>query len=340
MVKNNRILITGSNGFVGSYIVRALLNEGYKNIFCLKREHSNTDLLNDLKHDINWVLGDILDIPFLEDVMQDTDTVIHAAAIVSHDPRIKHIMLQTAVEGTANMVNVALFRKVRKFIFISSVAALGRRKPNEIIDEEAVFSHSELDSYYGLTKFLAEQEVWRGDAEGLPVTVLSPSFILGAGKWDHSSTRLFKKAYEGLKYFPTGSAGFVDIRDVAIAVTNVVNQDFLGKQFIISSQNLSFAEVLNNICHHLDVQKPVKALTPFIARFLIILESLKSSVSGNSPFLTKDSYLTSSASVCYNNDSSVQNLKMSYRSVSETLNDCCRIFLKSRKEGKNFGVVL
>ncbi len=179
--KTSKIFVTGSTGFLGSYIVRKLVSDGYIDIICLKRESSETELVDDIFERVHWVTGDILDIPLMEKLLEGVDCIIHAAAIVSHTANKKK-MLQTAIDGTANLVNIALSGNVKKFIYISSIAAIGRGKPVEHITEKQIFSHSKYDTTYGLAKFLAEQEVWRGHAEGLNVTILNPSMILGPGK--------------------------------------------------------------------------------------------------------------------------------------------------------------
>ena len=123
------ILVTGGTGFLGAYIIQQLVEKGY-DVRAIKRNSSqlpsyiSTDILNK----VEWVEGDILDVFSLDDAMKGIDTVIHSAAIVSFHQQDKLLMQQTNVEGTANVVNIALENNIRRFIHISSVAALGRTK--------------------------------------------------------------------------------------------------------------------------------------------------------------------------------------------------------------------
>ena len=128
------VFVTGATGFLGSYICRTLINEGFT-IKGLKRKTSSMDLVHDIKDKIEWVIGDILDIPFLEEILGEVDGVIHSAAMISFNPKEKDRMMKVNVEGTANLVNVCLALGVPRFVQVSSIAAIGRNKYQPHIDE-------------------------------------------------------------------------------------------------------------------------------------------------------------------------------------------------------------
>lgn len=121
------IFITGCNGLIGSFIARKLLSKG-ENILALRRINSDMSLLKDIEKSIEWVEGDISDTVILNKAMEQCDTVIHTAAIISFSPSKRDLMYQVNVEGTANVVNAALKNKIQKFCYISSIAAIGRKK--------------------------------------------------------------------------------------------------------------------------------------------------------------------------------------------------------------------
>ena len=127
------IFLTGATGLVGSQIAKRLLEANYQ-VRALKRKNSDFLLIKDVSHQIEWVEGDILDVLFLDDCVKGVDVIIHAAALVSFSKKRETQMMRINVEGTANLVNVALKHKTTRFCHISSVAALGRGK-SEIIDE-------------------------------------------------------------------------------------------------------------------------------------------------------------------------------------------------------------
>jgi nucleoside-diphosphate-sugar epimerase len=121
------IFLTGCNGLIGSFIARKLLSENHR-IKALKRPAADMSLLRDVYDKITWVEGDLSDIQLMDKYLEGTDTVIHCAAMISFSSSQKEKMFRSNVEGTANIVNSALKNNVKRFCYISSIAALGRKK--------------------------------------------------------------------------------------------------------------------------------------------------------------------------------------------------------------------
>jgi nucleoside-diphosphate-sugar epimerase len=337
--KENKIFVTGATGFVGSYIVRKLIKEGFSNITCLKRQVSSMDLVSDVVDHIHWVEGDILDLSFLEEALVSFDLIIHAAADVTFSLKNKKKVIETALTGTANLVNAALFCQVPKFIHISSIAAIGRKKLVDHIDEKDLFSHSPYDTTYGLSKFLAEQEVWRGHAEGLHVTVLCPSMVLGAGDFTSSSPKLFTKISKGLRFYPLGTNGWVDVRDVATAVYMVAVDNHDGQRYIISAQNLKYQDVFNQIAIKMNVARPSQPITNLRGNIFWRLEAIKSWIMGSEPVFTKETFMSTSVTAIYDNSKSAKELGINYTNIDQTITDTVQSFLDAKKLGKDFAIV-
>ena len=134
--KESKIVVTGGTGFLGSHVLRGLVEKGYSSIYALCRAGSSKDLVSDISNSINWIEGDLLDIESLLTLMSGAEYVIHSAAKVSYNPRDSKDVFEINIEGTANVVNACLTAKTRKLIFISSVAAIGRIKNGQIIIKE------------------------------------------------------------------------------------------------------------------------------------------------------------------------------------------------------------
>src|SRR5882757_3791027 len=162
------VLVTGGTGFLGAYILRELVEKGYA-VRAIRRSNRQPFYIPpSILEKVEWVPGDIMD-PFgLEEVMDGIDAVIHAAALVSFASRDRHELFTTNIEGTANVVNAAIACGIRRFVHISSVAALGRKKKEEKVTEEKKWESSKNQTSYGISKFYGELEVWRGIGEGLP----------------------------------------------------------------------------------------------------------------------------------------------------------------------------
>ena len=147
---DNHIFITGATGLVGSYLTRLLLKKGYR-VRALKRERSKLDLLGSDVERIEWITGDVLDIPCLEEAMEDVDQVFHCAAIVSYDPKHLKKMMAINVEGTANVINVALYQNIKKLVHISSIAALGKSKNGEAVSEKSKWERDKNNTNYSVS---------------------------------------------------------------------------------------------------------------------------------------------------------------------------------------------
>ncbi len=317
------VFITGVSGFVGSFVARKFLEHGYT-VRALRRQTSDLSLIRDIADKIDWIEGDIFDISLLSRELTSTDIVIHAAALVSFSPSRKEEMYQTNVEGTANLVNVCLERQVNKFCFVSSVAALGRNKQQTTINENSKWEESELNTSYAKTKYLAEQEVWRGAAEGLPVVIANPSVILGPGDWNRSSSQLFRYAFDERPFYPQGSVNYVDIRDVADAIFSLVSSDITGEKFILNAGTVTYRELLEQIAVRFGKKSPRWQVQPWMPTIAWRLEWVKSLFSGKEPFLTRETARISKTNYVYQNDKIRKKLGFSFRNLADTLDWSCQ----------------
>jgi len=328
---NNLIFITGATGLVGSYLARLLLKKGYR-VRALKRATSKLDLLGADAERIEWVTGDVLDIPALEDAMEGVDQVFHCAAMVSYDPKFLKEMMAINVDGTANVVNVALFREVKKLVHISSIAALGKSKHGEPVSEQTKWERDKRNTNYSTSKYQSEQEVWRGYAEGLSVAIVNPSVVLGAGRWRQSSTALFKQVYDGLKFYPPGGNGFVDVRDVAQMALQLMESDIEGERFIANGANLKFRDLFNRMAEGLDKPAPTIKVTPLLGGLAWRAMWLKSKLTGKSPLITRETVRSATGTVVYDASKSEKILNFEYRPIVETIRETAAVLRETGVE--------
>ena len=204
------VLVTGASGFLGRHLVRHLSAQGVT-ARALYHSHAPSDELKGLAG-IEWACCDLLDTFDVEEVMKDITEIYHCAAIVSFDPRTREKMIHFNPESTANLVNQALLQGVRKMVHVSSIAALGRTggDPKKEVTEEAEWEDSKYNSAYGLSKYLAEMEVWRGIGEGLNAVIVNPGIILGGTSGHDLSAQLMKMVYREFPFYSKGVTAWVD----------------------------------------------------------------------------------------------------------------------------------
>jgi len=68
-------------------------------------------------------------------------------------------------------------------------------------------------------------------AEGLNAVIVNPSVIIGPGDWNNGSPKIFSTVYNGLKFYPRGTNGFVDVNDVVTAMVKLMNSDITTSRF-------------------------------------------------------------------------------------------------------------
>jgi nucleoside-diphosphate-sugar epimerase len=296
------ILVTGATGLVGSHLIQQLVQNGEK----VRAIYRSAIPFNQFGKNVEWVRGDILDILSLEDAMQNVVQVYHCAAVVSFNPSKISSLQKTNIEGTANVVNACINTGVKKLLFVSSVAALGRIREDKPIDESMNWTPETSNSEYGKTKYMAELEVWRGMGEGLDVAIVNPVIILGAGDWTSGSSAIFKSAFDEFPWYTSGMSGFVDVQDVVNAMITIMQSSVSGERFIISGTNANYRDVFSMIAKYFQKKPAYKKVTPFLANIVWRLEAIKAIFTGKDPLLTKETAKTAQAKVSFNNNKLLQ----------------------------------
>ena len=277
---------------------------------------------------VEWVEGDILDVISLEQAMENVNAVIHSAAIVSFDKKEKKKMMQVNVEGTANVVNMALEKNISRFVHVSSVAAIGRTKSGEQVNEEKKWQESKINTRYAISKNKAEMEVWRAMGEGLNAVIINPSTVLGYGDWNSSSCRIFKTVHEGFPWYTEGSNGFVDVEDVARATVLLMETNITEQRFIVNGDNWSFQQLLNSIADGFGKKHPYKKATRFMGSVAWKLEAIKSLFTGKKALLTKESAKVGQSKTNFENSKILAALPgFSFTPLEESINKACKKYL-------------
>ncbi|SCB96086.1 Nucleoside-diphosphate-sugar epimerase [Chitinophaga costaii] len=321
------IFVTGGTGFLGSHLLRALVQAG-KPVRALYRRDI-PDHLHDIRHGVEWVKGDVLDVYSLEDALQNITHVYHAAATVSFQAGASTRMIHTNAEGTANVVNACLDAGVQKLLHVSSVAALGRSKTDAPIDEKADWEESKNNSAYAVSKYRSEIEVWRGIAEGLSAAIVNPSIILGTGYWNDGSGALIKNAWKEFPYYTSGTNGFVDVRDVVKAMIALMDSDITNKRFVVCAENWSYLDLFTQMANALQKKPPHIAVKPWLAEVVWRIEKIKSRITSKQPLITKETARSAQLKVTYNNERLLKALPgFSYTPLEQTIREICAAFLQ------------
>jgi len=312
------ILVTGASGLLGVHLLQALTKQG-KKVKALYHTTPPVDMPG-----VEWVQGNILDVLSLEEAMRNVEQVYHCAGMVSFSPKNKQQLFKVNVEGTANVVNTALDAGISKLLFVSSVAALGRENEAALITEEMNWTDVAGNSKYGKSKYLAEMEVWRGIGEGLNAVIVNPSIILGAGDWNKGSSEIFQTMYKEFPWYTEGVSGFVYVKDVVRAMIELMDSDISAERFIISSENITYKQLFDEITKQFGKKAPRRKVTPFLAAIVWRIEAIKAKLTGKDPLLTKETAHTAQSVIRYNNNKLLQFIpQFQYMPVRESIREIC-----------------
>lgn len=335
------ILVTGGTGLVGTHLIYELLKRGEK-VRAIRRESSKIEKLEkvisyyhkkpqDLLKNLEWVYGDILDIYSLEEAMEGVDKVYHAAAIISFKPADHKKMIENNTKGTANIVNAALSKKIKKLCHVSSIASVGRDNTKEVVSENDQWTYSKQQSAYAISKFESEREVWRATAEGLDAVIVNPSIIFGPGHWGEGSSQIFSKIGSGLKFYTKGITGYVDVRDVVESMIQLMESSIKNERFILNAENVSYKDLFKNIAKELKVNIPHIYISKHMSELVWRLAKVQSLINRKQPLITKETARTANKQYYFSNEKICSSLNFQFRPIEQTIKETAIHFLSDHK---------
>src|SRR6056297_297820 len=308
------VLVTGGTGFIGAHLLYHLAKNNIK-VKAIRRSHSNLGYVrkvfrsygdeaeaNELFNQIEWIEADITDYRQLEETGLIPEIIYHCAGFVSFDPSEKQKIFKVNIDGTANILNYALEKGVKKVGYMSSVAALDSVRKGDLITENHFGDVPQRFSEYAESKFKAELEVWRGIEEGLNAVIINPSVVIGPVMPEGSIGSVIKMLEKGLKYYPTGKTGFTDVRDVVSVLLQLMKKEHFNERFIINEGNYAYKELVQKLAEILKVKAPYKPLPGFLTSFAWKWERVLQRLFGKKPSVTKTIHQSLTNQVLFSGD--------------------------------------
>lgn len=280
--------VTGATGFLGLNLIQELTRRGW-NVVALHQRSVDVRYLSKFKVEMRG--GDLSEPETLLDSMPEgVDAVFHLAANTSAWSKNDARQYVDNVEGTRNMVEAALKKKVGRFVYTSSISAYGYH-PGVRIDETASSNALDCGMQYNRTKFLAEKEVKEAVRRGLNAIILNPCNIIGPYDTNNWTRQFIKPICDGkLRGAPPGKAMWCHVKDVVDAHIAAVEKGMPGENYLLGGTEASFLEVVNEIERQMGKPETSRVQPPWLLRLFVAALAVKSAIDGKEPILTPEKY--------------------------------------------------
>lgn len=280
------ILVTGATGILGAHLLLDLLKHE-KKVVAIFRNFSSIEKTKkifsfyildyqELFDKIIWRQADISNYFDVLDSFDGITHVYHCAAHVSFKNKNKELFFRTNVQGTENIVNASLEKNIHKLCYVSSIATIALNSTG-LTTEENFINPEQATTYYSLTKYYAELEVWRGIKEGLNAVILNPSVIVAPYLLDRNSVKFLKYfTKKGVKFHTCGKKGFISVYNLTEVMQKLMNSTISNGRFIVSSENLSFKTLIYYTNKLFDKKITSKKISVSMLNFLRFINSILS----------------------------------------------------------------
>ena len=238
-----KTLVTGSTGFLGSAVLRELLDDG-REVKVLIRKGANTANIDGL--DVEIAYGDLRDSESLQSALNGCSTLYHAAAYYSLWDRDQQLIYEINVEGTRKILQASQKKGLEKIVYTSTVGCIGLNDDTTPATEKTFFNKNTLSNNYKKSKYQAEQVVLEFARSGLPVVIVNPSTPVGPR--DIKPTPTGKIILDFLNrempaYLDTG-LNLIDVKDCARGHILAEKKGISGERYILGNQDLSLFDIL------------------------------------------------------------------------------------------------
>ena len=320
-----KALVTGGCGFLGSWIVRELVERGVQvRIFAVPGEsRENIEGL-----DVEVLEGDVRSRPDVERAVAGCDTVFHAAAVYQDFAPDPTLMYDVNLRGTFYVLEAARRAGVERVIYTASIVSIGRPPLGQTGDEDTAYEAWDIDFPYSRSKLFSREIAEFFAAWDLDVRVVCPAVVLGPGDLRPTpSGALIVKCFRPgpIPHFE-GGVNYVDVRDAAIAHVLAAEKGRAGERYIASGTNLTNKEFVDTIQRETGLNKPTVHLPLPVARAVAKGMDIAARRTGEPPLLAKDMFEFSVRPSYYRNDKARRELGATFRPIEDTVRDAIAYF--------------
>jgi nucleoside-diphosphate-sugar epimerase len=331
------ILVTGATGLVGGHLLWHLLQEN-EQVVAIRRGTSTVQPLKNIfrfytnepekyLERVLWRTADVLDRESLENAMQDISDVYHCAAVVALGNDPKNIQ-EINVQGTRNVVEIAMKTRIRKFCFVSSIAACGVGNDGLPADENSKWEDNKTRSPYSRSKYYSEDVVWEAANSGLNAVIVNPGVILGYSGTNTGSSQVFSVVMKGLPFYIDGGSGYVCVGDVVRAMILLMKSNVHSERYILVEGNYSNYEILKKIAKAFGENPPfIKISHGFIYTLGAFVE-FTGKIFGFKPMFDRNLARSVTNRTYYSSAKIIGEFGFEFSSIENCIDKTCKFMMK------------
>lgn len=316
-----QVFLTGADGMLGSSISRLLLADGYR-IKALIQPGRDLSVLDGL--DLVKVEGDILNQEALVDQMGDCEFVIHAAANTSIWPRRSAAVRSVNLDGTRNIMLATKDLGIKRMVHIGTANSFSPGPLDDPGDENSPFDGWKFGMDYIESKYLAQEMLLaQYQADGFPVIIVNPTFMIGPYDTGPSSGRMLLELISGrLPGYSKGGRNVVCSVDVARAAVNALTQGREGECYIAGSENLPYGDFFKVACEVCEVDHRLMKIPHFLVLAAGFFSSVVARVTGKPPQLGFTMARMSSVDHYFSSQKAQRELDLPQTPITEGIRQC------------------
>lgn len=323
-------LVIGANGFLGSHVTRALVADGAE-VRAMVRPTANTRSIDDLA--VTRLQGDVFDTAAVRDAMDGCDDVYYCVVDTRAWLRDPAPLFRTNVDGLRNVLDVAKDAKLRRFVFTSSYATVGRRR-GHVATEDDIANPRGLTPYVQ-SRVQAEDMVLEYAAdEGLPAVAMCVSTTYGDGDWGRTphgafiAGAVFSKLPFVMEDIELEAVG---VDDAARAMILAAEHGRNGQRYLISERMIPLTEVVRIAADEAGVPAPRRSISVPVLYALGALGSLRARLSGKDAELSLASVRMMRAEAPVDHGKAVRELGWHPRPVEDSIRAAARFWADLRR---------
>jgi dihydroflavonol-4-reductase len=320
------VLVTGGAGFIGSHLVRRLVDQG---AFVRVLELPQAPVAHLPREGIEVVRGDIRDRRAVAGAVQDCRAVYHLAANPNLWTQQRGLFRQVNYQGAVNVLEAAVAAGVPRILHTSTESILSRARQTGPIAEEQRVGLGDVIGPYCRSKFLAEQHAFRLARGGAPVVIVNPTLPVGPGDWGRSPpTQLLLDFCRGRRReYLDADLNLIDVRDVADGMVRALERGVPGRRYLLGNENLSIRQVFAHLARLTGLPEPRRRVPYVVALAAAYASEFVANVfTHRCPAATVTGVKLTRRTMHFDAHRSLEELDLRPRPVSESLADAVTWF--------------